>query len=940
MNRRFVTLSLVLLVVGSACNGSDTTSSATNSASNNATMDVQIARVEVTPSTALLTKLGEATQFTARAFNSQGHEVEANFTWESSHPEQLAVDAKGLVTAMTLGSAVITAVADVNHANSALVMSARPLAGTHTVTDDQLVSLIDVVNPTAPFGPGVRLRMTLRGISPPAVGEIVMGTGEAPIGGRVVAVTTPAGGDVIVTLEMVPLAEMFDELVVDEELELSRLDPVISGPASEFYEMKKDENGRLILTLKEGMEDVSFESDGSAVSPLGTKQALAGDANECEIEPGVAGVAKMLGPFCCKLQIPLLKMNLSPEIPIDHNLSLPIVLNEDKSLHSILLKGQHKVEIKQNLIFSQAFEGNVSCSKEVLEFAIPFPGPLALILGGAVKLGIGFEAGGKIPVADMGVELSGYAQADWEVGLACPTATDCDPDACCFQKDFEIDGKNTSKWVGSFLLTNPNEIELQTSAAVFGTATFEAGASGGKLSKFFSTLADKLSLEVFEAKEGPVLQGKHRAPTAQALDPDFKSSHQLSFDFSIQAKRDLSEWARFFGVSFLLPKYTESVVVASGPTASSATADVAEFEEGDVVSFKVVLDAENICFFPGQYNVEAVHIYRKPPGLSPESPLGELQLVATDSPAATGQLKCDFVAEDDLEFSLSWTATEAGTVEGNFFAFVDTGTFCSGECDTLLRKFLGSLELMAVWPAGGLDSDQDGVTDAEDNCPNVRNPMQEDTDSNGTGDACNSHEDHDDDDWANDLDNCPVQPNPTQKDTDSNGRGDACNNHYDEDGDEWENNLDNCYYTPNPMQEDSDGDGYGDACPQPTHFCYHLDAWGNEPGEDPDVFFDDNEAWKAWERNQFFGCDVAAASTRFWPDDGDPRPDNPGTRCIEQGFNANSQPECGHLVLGLAHGRLGMLCPNGNRFDREQCYRSGESFGVPCDRNVPCGLRP
>ena len=971
MNRRFVTLSLVLLVVGSACNGSDTTSSATNSAtnsaSNNATMDVQIARVEVTPSTALLTKLGEATQFTARAFNSQGHEVEANFTWESSHPEQLAVDAKGLVTAMTLGSAVITAVADVNHANSALVMSARPLAGTHTVTDDQLVSLIDVVNPTAPFGPGVRLRMTLRGISPPAVGEIVMGTGEAPIGGRVVAVTTPAGGDVIVTLEMVPLAEMFDELVVDEELELSRLDPVISGPASEFYEMKKDENGRLILTLKEGMEDVSFESDGSAVSPLGTKQALAGDANECEIEPGVAGDAKMLGPFCCKLQFPFLKLNLSPEIPITHDLSLPIVLNEDKSLHSILLKGQHKVEIKQNLIFSQAFEGNVSCSKEVLEFAIPFPGPLALILGGAVKLGIGFEAGGKIPVADMGVELSGYAQADWEVGLACPTATDCDPDACCFQKDFEIDGKNTSKWVGSFLLTNPNAIELQTSAAVFGTATFEAGASGGKLSKFFSTLAEKLSLEVFEAKEGPVLQGKHRAPTAQALDPDFKSSHQLSFDFSIQAKRDLSEWANFFGVSFLLPKYTESVVVASGPTASSATADVAEFEEGDVVSFKVVLDAENICFFPGQYNVEAVHIYRKPPGLSPESPLGELQLVATDSPAATAELKCDFVAEDDLEFSLSWTATEAGTVEGNFFAFVDTGTFCSGECDTLLRKFLGSLELRRVTT---VDTDGDGVPDDIDNCDWTPNPGQEPLARighidnplhphpfEGMGRACSTYRSgatsiaytcvgvyknpYTYDDYFGISG--PPAPDPAE--------GEPCSFEYCElvipictdwvipstkfgspvalnCSHSFPTPIPGCNGTPSPSDPADPAD--------PTRsigFCYLL----SYPDDREEFLAQSFEAQTTWWRSQLYGCDIAAASTIWRSDRGDSSPDNPATRCIEIGNNLSwSGAGC-----SSPSGRFGTKCPSGLVLDESSCHIYGESYGDPCpDQGDLCGLRP
>ena len=34
------------------------------------------------------------------------------------------------------------------------------------------------------------------------------------------------------------------------------------------------------------------------------------------------------------------------------------------------------------------------------------------------------------------------------------------------------------------------------------------------------------------------------------------------------------------------------------------------------------------------------------------------------------------------------------------------------------------------------DTDEDGVNDAEDNCPSVANPDQEDEDGNGIGDAC------------------------------------------------------------------------------------------------------------------------------------------------------------------------------------------------------------
>src|SRR5918998_1840823 len=40
--------------------------------------------------------------------------------------------------------------------------------------------------------------------------------------------------------------------------------------------------------------------------------------------------------------------------------------------------------------------------------------------------------------------------------------------------------------------------------------------------------------------------------------------------------------------------------------------------------------------------------------------------------------------------------------------------------------------------AVGSDTDGDGVTVPQDNCPTVANPSQTDTDSDGTGDACDA----------------------------------------------------------------------------------------------------------------------------------------------------------------------------------------------------------
>ncbi|HSR99221.1 MAG TPA: thrombospondin type 3 repeat-containing protein [Kofleriaceae bacterium] len=101
----------------------------------------------------------------------------------------------------------------------------------------------------------------------------------------------------------------------------------------------------------------------------------------------------------------------------------------------------------------------------------------------------------------------------------------------------------------------------------------------------------------------------------------------------------------------------------------------------------------------------------------------------------------------------------------------------------------------------------------------MANPTQQDSDHDGTGDAC---EDKDHDAVDNDVDNCEDDYNPGQEDADGDFIGDACEPDNDNDGVIDDN--DNCQFVPGGGT-DTDGDGLGDVCDPCPNGADLVIAW-------------------------------------------------------------------------------------------------------------------
>lgn len=618
-------LFLLSTLILAGCGGSGSSSSEKSAV---------VTRVEITPASVLMTATDQTVPLTAIVYDQNGDEMPVTVTWSSSHEDVVQVDANDIAAAQgNIGSALITAEAEGVTSEPVLALVSETVPGAVLVNDDQIVGNIVFLDSDTYPTVGSQYQITLGTSSPPEVDDILVGTGDLPIGGQVISVV-PSGNDYVVVLELVPVDAMFTQLVINEQLDLAMIEPIIPDEIAASYDVTPTDGGMLLFDLK---------SDISA--------SLLPD----EVQ---------LGPFTCKSEtsgiIPdIVLSNPVTSMSISRNLSLDLAYDSALGgFQKASIIGNLGAEFKANPALAVALTSKVTCKAELGVIPLPIPtGPLTWVLGFYVPIGLGFEVGGQMELAQVSLDIDVKAHYSAEFGIACYYGT-----PCTSIHDLTNDNSKFETKISAPTNNLQYDFRLKPEIYGFGYANLNIGVARRSIAgRIVSIISDAafLEAELLEAKGGLKQSGDFALIQPQIEESAYSSEYKLTLSSSIGAGSTINDFLDYLSLTgsvfeYQFPDYD----LAHSPRASYVEADTNEYDVGDTVTFEVKLKAEDINYSILGYNVENVQIYQKKPAAGG----GYNYIHLFDMPATDGQ----------THFEHDWLFSEAGEIADNFYAFVET----------------------------------------------------------------------------------------------------------------------------------------------------------------------------------------------------------------------------------------------------------------------------
>jgi hypothetical protein len=506
------------------------------------------------------TGAGQTRSLSALAADAQGAALAAPIVWASSAPDKVAVDGNGRLTALAIGSAQITASAAGAVSAPTLVVVAEPQPGALLVGDAQVVSVgTPFAAPGAAPNAPLQYEVTLMGsVAAPAPGTVVLAAESAPIAGKVVATRSDGAGQLVVTLALAPLPQLFRAYDIDWTIDLSAF---------------------------------AAEPTPTVQVALGAAWSNARSARSHALAARPLDAVSPFKPFECDAEINGKIGERKATLSLDNKLKFILHDKPGYSRHS--LEGPITLAGSASLKLNLGFEGSGKC-EATAQIKLPVLGWFSVIMMPAIRLGLGAQIGGEVLFAQGELGVDGSVGVDVVMGWECGGAT---PDCR------SLDSRTPSnKLETKSKFPSVHDMQVKVSGQFYALAGFDA--------VFFLGAANA---KIVEARAGPKQSFDLAFEGDQAFRPDYASHYELTLEAVIEPGAALKEAIKrvidddAVEVKF---KLETSMPLSESPK-GTLVADKTRVAIGAPIVFTVDLDPATVAYAVIGYNVTGLELYRR-----------------------------------------------------------------------------------------------------------------------------------------------------------------------------------------------------------------------------------------------------------------------------------------------------------------------------------------